>query len=117
MAFTVQARVTDFEVIATGEAYEGQAFGTAGRYERIDAVAHFAIDPQSPRARAIVDIDKAAVDEHGEVTFSTQVSILRPMEQDSATLLYDGAGIWRCRFSTSPGPPAGSASMSRATAF
>ncbi|MFI0473162.1 alpha/beta hydrolase domain-containing protein [Halomonas sp. HMF6819] len=87
--FTAQARVTGFEVVDTGDAYESQAFGDAGRYERIDAVAHFAIDPQSPRARAVVDLDKAAVDERGEVTFSTEVSILRPVDQDSMTLLYD----------------------------
>ena len=83
------ARVTRFEVSTTQPAYDGQAFGEAGPYERIEGVAHFAIDPASDRAARIVDIDKAPVNEDGEVAFSAEVVILRPTGEGSGTLFYE----------------------------
>jgi hypothetical protein len=72
------ARVTGFEIKASRPAFEGKVFGNVGPYERIDAIATFAIDPKSPRLRKIVDIDKAPVNASGEVVLSTEVSILTP---------------------------------------
>ncbi|MBW9062788.1 hypothetical protein JNB71_05605 [Rhizobium herbae] len=85
------ARVTGFEIRASGPAFEGKVFGNAGVYERIDAVATFAVDPRSPRVANIVDIDKAPVNASGEVVFSTEVSILRPANtmQRSPFLFYE----------------------------
>ncbi|PST22019.1 hypothetical protein C7U60_12265 [Mesorhizobium plurifarium] len=85
------ARVTGFEIKASGPAFEGKVFGNAGVYERIDAIATFAVDPKSPRVANIVDIDKAPVNASGEIEFSTEVSILRPMSvaQRSPVLFYE----------------------------
>ncbi|PDT82610.1 alpha/beta hydrolase domain-containing protein [Sinorhizobium sp. BJ1] len=85
------ARVIAFEIKASGPAFEGKAFGEIGTYERIDAIAAFAIDPKSPRLAGIVDIDKAPANASGEVVFSTEVSILRPSNaaQRSAFLFYE----------------------------
>ena len=38
---------------------DGQPFGDAGPYERLDGVAHYAIDPSAPAQQTIVDLDKA----------------------------------------------------------
>ena len=65
------------------------SFGEAGAYERIDAVAHFSVDPASERAADIVDIDEAPVNEAGEVEFSAEVVILRPTGQGSGMLFYE----------------------------
>ncbi|GEC31967.1 alpha/beta hydrolase domain-containing protein [Sinorhizobium fredii] len=85
------ARVTIFEIKAVGTVFQGKTFGQAGAYERIDAIATFAVDPKSPRLAGVVDIDKAPVNASGEVVFSTEVSILRPSNaaQRSAFLLYE----------------------------
>lgn len=85
------ARVTAFEIKASAPAFDGKVFGKAGAYERIDAIATFAVDPMSPRVANIADVDKAPVNASGEVVFSTEVSILRPAsaEQRSPLLFYE----------------------------
>ena len=86
-----QARVTGFDITNTVVGYDGERFGASGAYERIEAVASFAIDPSSARASNIADIDKAPVNEQGEVLFSTQVVMLRPTEQASGVLFFPSA--------------------------
>lgn len=87
----VQAKVERLEVLESGPAFEGRTFGEIGGYERIDAVAHFAIDPASERGKRIVDLEHAPVDDDGLVRYSTEVFILRPADPDksSGVLLYD----------------------------
>ena len=73
---TADAKVVDFRVVeTTSPAFGGAAFGQAGAYERVDAIAEFAIDPKSERGRKIVDLDKAPVDAQGMVRFSTQITL------------------------------------------
>ena len=50
-AQTSNARVVSFDIEKQAAAYDGKAFGDAGAYERIDAVAHLAIDPKSERGK------------------------------------------------------------------
>ena len=85
------AKVERFEVLETGPAFEGREFGEVGGYERIDAIAHFAIDPDSERGEMIVDLEHAPVGEDGLVRYSTEVFILRPANNSkgSGVLLYD----------------------------
>ena len=54
---SADARVTGFEIVSTEPVFDGQAFGDAGTYERIDAIARFAVDPRSPRVAGVVEID------------------------------------------------------------
>ncbi len=91
LASTVEARVIAFEVTSTTPVFEGMEYGAGGAYERIDAIAKFAVDPGSPRIEAIVDVDKAPVNATGEVEFSTEVVILRPVDptKRSSTLFYE----------------------------
>ncbi len=86
-----QAKVERFDVIESGPAFEGREFGEVGGYQRIDAVAHFAIDPDSKRGRMIVDLDHAPVGDDGLVRYSTEVVILRPADEGkgSGVLLHD----------------------------
>ncbi len=74
------ARVVEFQIQSSEGIFDGQTFGDTGAYERIDAIATFAVDPSAPENDAIVDIGKAPRNEDGEVVFSTEVSILRPTE-------------------------------------
>jgi hypothetical protein len=54
--------------------------GSSG-YEKIVGIVHFAVDPQKPVNRAVVDLDKAPKGEDGRVTFSADLYILRPVDQ------------------------------------
>ncbi|MEZ5931933.1 MAG: alpha/beta hydrolase domain-containing protein [Alphaproteobacteria bacterium] len=85
------ARVVGFEVTSTAPVFDGKSYGGGGAYERIDAIATFAVDPSSPQGRTIVDLDKAATNDAGEVTFSTEVVILRPSDpaKRSSMLFYE----------------------------
>ena len=90
-AETSDARVVSFDIESQGPAYDGKTFGEAGAYRRIDAVARLAIDPKSERGQRIALLDKAPVNERGEVEFSTKVTILAPQDaaRGSGTLFYE----------------------------
>jgi hypothetical protein len=66
--------------IVQREPYENATeFGEVGAYERIDAVAHYAVDPAGAANRGIVDLVDAARDDDGRVCFSGDVVMLRPV--------------------------------------
>src|SRR5688572_6451628 len=54
--------------------------GSSG-YEKIVGVVHFAVDPQKPVNRAVVNLDAAPRGPDGRVTFSADLYILRPVDQ------------------------------------
>lgn len=88
----VRAEVIGFEVKSTVDTvFEGVAFGEVGTYRRIDAVATFAIDPQSPRGRSIVDLDRVPTQPDGRVHYTTEVVILQPTDpsRGNDVLFYD----------------------------
>ncbi|MDD9982710.1 MAG: alpha/beta hydrolase domain-containing protein [Gammaproteobacteria bacterium] len=58
----------------------GRAFGDTGPYERIDAVAHYAVDPAHPANAAIVDLDRAERASDGRVHFSGDANFLVPID-------------------------------------
>jgi hypothetical protein len=92
-----QAYVTGFQTISVKPAFEGRVFGDVGAYERIDAIASFAVDPKSPQLANVVDLARAPVNRRGEVEFSTQVTVLRAVapEKRSPFLLYEVANRGR----------------------
>lgn len=85
------SEVVRFEIVSQAPAFEGNSFGDTGTYERIDAIAHIAVDPASPRGQKIVDLDRAPRNAEGKVEFSTEVFILRPTDsaKGNGTLFYE----------------------------
>ena len=71
VAGTARAEVTRVEVARRMD------LGASG-YEKIVGTIHFAVDPNDPRNRRIVDLDKAPVNAAGRVEFSSDLYILRP---------------------------------------
>ncbi len=76
--------VTRLEIRARGAYADGEAFGAAGAYERIDGTIHFAADPAHPANAFIVDLDKAARDDAGRVPFSADFCLLQPVDATKA---------------------------------
>jgi hypothetical protein len=74
--FKAQAGVTRIEIISRADLLNGKEFGLAGAYEKIVAKVHFAVDPNNPHNKVIVDIDKAPRNEQGLVEFSADLYIL-----------------------------------------
>lgn len=83
--------VTKLEIISRQPYENGRAFGAAGAYERIDGLLHFAVDPEHPANRAIVDLDKAARDADGRVRFFADFCLLQPIDPAGGrgSLLYN----------------------------
>jgi hypothetical protein len=74
------------------EAFAGGAsFGDAGPYEKLVGVARFAVDPDHPRNRAVVDLSLAPRNGEGKVEFEADAFILAPRHPDkgNGALLYD----------------------------
>jgi hypothetical protein len=76
----VQAGVTRIEIISRADLAGGKEFGPAGAYEKIIAKVYFAVDPNNPHNKVIVDLDKAQRNKQGLVEFSADLFILRPKD-------------------------------------
>jgi Alpha/beta hydrolase domain len=70
---------------------DGMVFGQVGPYERLTGRVLFAIDPDDPANRTVVDLDHAPRNTAGLVEYSTDVYILKPLElgRGNRRLLYD----------------------------
>ncbi|MBV8545724.1 MAG: hypothetical protein JO093_01935 [Acidobacteria bacterium] len=72
------ARVDHIDITSRSEYLGGKSFGLAGKYERIQGRAYFALNPSNPHDRVIVDLDKAPRNAKGEVEFSADIDVLVP---------------------------------------
>src|SRR6266545_1607176 len=68
-----------------------EPFAETGPYERIVAVGRFAISPDHPRNRGIVDLDKAPRNADGKVELEADVFILAPKDpaKGNGAVFYD----------------------------
>jgi hypothetical protein len=82
VALTAQASVTRIEIISRTEVAGGREFGLAGAYEKIVGKVYFAVDPNDPHNKTIVDVDKARRNAQGLVEFSSDLYILRPKDSN-----------------------------------
>jgi len=80
VALTVQAKVTRIEITSRTDVANGKEFGLAGAYEKLAGKVYFAVDPNDPHNKAIVDVDKAPRNAQGLVEFSSDLYILRPKD-------------------------------------
>jgi hypothetical protein len=59
----------------------GQAFGTTGAYEKLTGTIEFSLDPRDPHNARVTDLDRAARAEDGRVHFTSDLMVLRPVDQ------------------------------------
>jgi len=97
-----QAHVVRVEVVSRSDVDNGKPFGAAGSYEKITGRVYFAVNPDNPHNRQIVDLDKAARNSQGEVEFSSDFYLFRPkdMSKGNDAVLFEvsnrgGRGILR----------------------
>jgi hypothetical protein len=74
------ARVVRVEIESTEQIAGGQSFGRSGAYERITGRIHLEVDPDNPANRLIVDLDLAPRNERGNVEFSDDFELQKPLE-------------------------------------
>lgn len=85
------ARVVRVEVTSRTPVLEGKQFGLAGAFERCVGKVYFAVDPSNSSNRIITDIDKAPVNDRGEVEFSSDFYMIKPADPNrgNRTVLYE----------------------------
>lgn len=85
------AEVTGVTVLSRSVVAGGQAFGGTGAYEKVVARIDFAVDPEHPRNRAIVDLDLAPRGADKRVHFSADLYVLQPVDRakGNGTLLFE----------------------------
>ena len=105
--------VTKLEIKERAPFGGGQSFGEVGAYEYLEGTAHFAVDPGHPANLAINDLELAPRNSAGQVSFSADFQILRPVlpQKGNGRLLVDVPNRGRSRamnvFNNSPDSAAG----------
>lgn len=74
------ARVVRVEITSRADLQDGKPFGNSGAYEKIIGRVYFAVDPENPHNKQIVDLDKAPRNAKGEVEFSADLYLLKPKD-------------------------------------
>ncbi len=90
-ATEARAELRSLEIFSREPFADGLSFGNSGPYEKIVAVAHFAVDPSHKRNQVIVDLPLAPRNGDGKVEFEADVCILMPKDptKGNGALLYD----------------------------
>jgi Alpha/beta hydrolase domain len=85
------ARITQIVINSRVPAYGGVAFPNTGAYEQLDGTAYYEVDADDPLNRVITDIKLAPRNARGNVEFSADISILKPvdMSKSNGVLLYE----------------------------
>jgi hypothetical protein len=109
-----EARVVRLTIERREPVLAGTPFGLAGPYERLTGTVTFALDPSLRHNRAVVDLDLAPRDAHGEVVFTADVVLLKPVDvrRGNGRLYYEvpnrgGQGILRRLQYATAAPAAG----------
>ena len=76
--------VIGFDLVRSEPYLEGTAFGDTGAYQRIDAIARYAVDPSHPANFGITDLHLAETNENGQVCFDGDVTLLLPVNKAKA---------------------------------
>lgn len=77
---TARAEVTRLEVVRREVVLNGQSFGSAGPYEKLVGIVHFALDPSARANGTIVDLALAPRNRRGLVELSADFYMLKPVD-------------------------------------
>jgi len=102
MTCAVEARVVRLAIEHREPVQNGKSFGLAGAYEKLTGKVHFALDPTAPFNSAIIDLSLAPRNAKGEVEFTADFVMLKPVDaaRGNGRLLYEvgnrgGKGLLR----------------------
>src|SRR5437879_3602537 len=86
-----EARVVGLRIERREVVLGGRPFGAAGPYEKLVGTVDFALDPELPRNDAIVDLKLAPRNSRGEVEFSADFYLLKPVDprRSNGRLFYE----------------------------
>ena len=74
------AEVTHVEISHREDVLGGRLFGSTGAYEKLSGKVFYAVSPDNPHNKIIVDLNHAPRDAKGRVEFSSDLLIIRPKD-------------------------------------
>lgn len=91
LAGAAEARVTSLEILRREPVLGGKPFGVSGPYEKLVGKVHFALDPRLAINKGVVDLDLASGNARGEVDFTADFFMLKPIDptRGNQRLLYE----------------------------
>ncbi len=91
LASSVEARVVRLRIDRRELVLAGRSFGAAGPYEKLVGSVEFALDLDRPQNKQIVDLALAPRNAAGEVEFSADLYILKPVDpgRGNGRVLYE----------------------------
>jgi hypothetical protein len=91
MSVEVNAKVVKLRVEHREPVLNGKSFGAVGPYEKLVGKVEFALDPAAPANAGIVDLSLAPRNERGEVEFTADFYLLKPVDAShgNGRLLYE----------------------------
>jgi hypothetical protein len=86
-----EARVVALRIERREPVLNGKPFGLAGGYEKLSGKVEFALDPALPQNAAIIDLALAPRNAKGEVEFTADFFLLKPIDpaRGNGRLLYE----------------------------
>ncbi len=83
--------ITELEITNRASFASGESFGNVGAYELLEGTAHFAVDPSHSRNQGITDLELAPRNSAGRVEFTSDFSMLQPVNIDRGNrrILFD----------------------------
>src|SRR5512134_680676 len=86
MSCRIRLQIDSRELLAGGV-----TFGETGGYECLNGVVHFAIDPKAAAYRNVVDLALATVTATGDVEYSADFCLLKPVDtrRGNRRILFD----------------------------
>src|SRR3954470_1548820 len=94
------AMLTSLSISSIEPFAPGTTFASAGAYERVRGTFKGELDPQDPRNRVIVNLDKAPRNARGRVEYEADFFMLRPADAARANgkIIYDVTNRGRMNF-------------------
>ena len=81
---------TNFEIISRNPIGDDSHYKDIGPYEFITGRLYYSIDPKHPDSQLITDINLISTNNKGEIEFSSDIQILKPVNmKDDTNLLFD----------------------------
>ena len=74
--------ITELEITRRSSFAGGESFGDVGPYELLEGTAHYAVEPLHASNQGITDLDLAPRNSAGQVEFSSDFAMLRPLNPD-----------------------------------
>ena len=83
--------ITELEITRRTGFASGESFGDVGPYELLEGTAYYAVDPQHAANQGITDLDLAPRNAAGQVEFTSDFAMLRPVNADRGNrrILFD----------------------------